>query len=227
MATRPSKLYDDTTAVRVAIVGAGLMGAQIGCEYAVGGHEVVLHARDAAAARARADAGFALLREHDLRSEAELAEAAGRVCASADAATAAEGAELVVESLPEDPELKTSVLESALTAAPEAIVATNTSSLSIGALGEAIGRPEKTVGTVMREGLARRWRRVGPLRAIALGGIDTWNRSGRNILPEISTATELPDLSGVAITDGDLASDAARRDEALARELREERGWRA
>jgi 3-hydroxybutyryl-CoA dehydrogenase len=305
MATRPSKLYDDTTAVRVAIVGAGLMGAQIGCEYAVGGHEVVLHARDAAAARARADAGFALLREHDLRSEAELAEAAGRVCASADAATAAEGAELVVESLPEDPELKTSVLESALTAAPEAIVATNTSSLSIGALGEAIGRPEKTVGThylnppllmptveviagvrtsratvelaretlaalgklpvvvrrdvpgfvwnrlqfallrecawlvgngvataedvdtVMREGLARRWRRVGPLRAIALGGIDTWNRSGRNILPEISTATELPDLSGVAITDGDLASDAARRDEAPARELREERGWRA
>ncbi len=133
----------------------------------------------------------------------------------------------MVESLPEDPDLKTSVLESALTAAPEAIVATNTSSLSIGALGEAIGRPEKTVGTVMREGLARRWRRVGPLRAIALGGIDTWNRSGRNILPEISTATELPDLSGVAITDGDLASDAARRDEALARELREEGGWRA
>jgi predicted homoserine dehydrogenase-like protein len=31
MATRSSKLYDDTTAVRVAIVGAGLMGAQIVC----------------------------------------------------------------------------------------------------------------------------------------------------------------------------------------------------
>ena len=75
--------------------------------------------------------------------------------------------------------------------------------------------------TVMREGLARRWRQVGPLRAIALGGIDTWNRSGRNIVPELSTAAELPDLHGVAITGGNLAADAARRDAALAAELRE------
>lgn len=44
-----SDLYDDTTAVRVAILGAGLMGAQIGCEYALGSHDVVLHARDSVA----------------------------------------------------------------------------------------------------------------------------------------------------------------------------------
>ena len=29
--------------MRVTIVGAGLMGAQIGCEYAIGGHDVRVH----------------------------------------------------------------------------------------------------------------------------------------------------------------------------------------
>jgi 3-hydroxybutyryl-CoA dehydrogenase len=302
MATRSSKLYDDTTAVRVAIVGAGLMGAQIGCEYALGGHDVVLHARDPDAARARADAGLAVLHEHGLCARDELAAAAARLSACGDATTAAEGADLVVESLPEDLELKSTVLRAVLPAAPEAVVATNTSSLSIGTLGEAVGRPERTVGThylnppllmptveviagertsadtvafardtlatlgklpvvarrdvpgfvwnrlqfalvrecvwlvengvasaenldtVVRDGLARRWRRVGPLRSIAPGGIDTWNRSGRNIVPELATDAKLPDLAGVAIAGGDLAGDAARRDAALARELEEERG---
>ncbi len=51
-----------------------------------------------------------------------------------------------------------------------------------------VATPED-VDTVMREGLARRWRRVGPLRAIMLGGIDTWNRSGANIVPELSNAS--------------------------------------
>ena len=75
------------------------------------------------------------------------------------------------------------------------------------------------VDTVMREGLARRWRRVGPLRSIALGGIETWTRSGRNIVPELSTASELPDLAGLAIVDGELPATVAERDAALAKEL--------
>jgi 3-hydroxybutyryl-CoA dehydrogenase len=79
------------------------------------------------------------------------------------------------------------------------------------------------VDTVMREGLARRWRHVGPLRAIALGGIDTWNRAGRNVVPELSTMTHLPDLDGIAIVDGDLEADTRARDAALAHELRADR----
>ena len=58
------------------------------------------------------------------------------------------GVELVVEALPERLELKRSVLaavEGALDA--DAIVATNTSSLSIAALAEALRRPERLVGT--------------------------------------------------------------------------------
>jgi 3-hydroxybutyryl-CoA dehydrogenase len=275
------------------------MGAQIGCEYALGGHDVVLHSRDADAAHARAEAGLDLVERHQLRSTEDVTRARARVTAAPDTGAAAHGADLLVESLPEDLELKKELLCVALTASPAAIVATNTSSLPITSIGAAIGAPERTVGThylnppllmptveviagestsaetldfaratlaslgklpiavcrdvpgfawnrlqfalvrelswlvengvataedldtVVREGLARRWRRVGPLRAIALGGIDTWNRSGQNIVPELSRAPELPDLQRVAITGGNLAGDAARRDAALAAELRE------
>jgi 3-hydroxybutyryl-CoA dehydrogenase len=287
--------------VRVAIIGAGLMGAQIGCEYALGGHEVRLHSRDLGRAQQRVAEGFALLDAHGLRTADEVRAAAARVSVAAHPGEAGNGADIVVESLPEELELKATVLRDALAEAPEAVVATNTSSLSISAIGEAIGAPERTVGThylnppllmptveviagerttpktvdraqetlialgklpvvvrrdvpgfvwnrlqfalvrecawlvergvasaedvdtVMREGLARRWRRVGPLRAVALGGIDTWNRSGKSIVPDLSNARELPDLATVAIMDGNLSDDAAARDAALARELLEER----
>ena len=286
--------------MRVTIVGAGLMGAQIGCEYALGGHDVVLHARDAGAAHDRAEAAFALVEREGLRDPAAVAAARRRIFASADTSEAAANADVLVESLPEDLALKATVLRRALEAAPRAIVATNTSSLSISALGDAVAAPERTVGThylnppllmptveviggkgtsdetltfaretlaalgklpvvvrrdvpgfvwnrlqfalvrelawlaendvatpedldlVVREGLARRWRRVGPLRAIALGGIETWNRAGRNIVPELSTASDLPDLSAIAIAGGDLAADAAVRDHALASDLSEQ-----
>jgi 3-hydroxybutyryl-CoA dehydrogenase len=287
--------------VRVTIIGAGLMGAQIGCEYALGGHEVRLHSRDLGRAQQRVADGFAVLEAHGLSTADAVRAAAGRVTTAADPGEAASDADLLVESLPEDLELKASVLTEALAGTRQPVVATNTSSLSISAIGEAIGAPERTVGThylnppllmptveviagertapetvslvqetlvalgklpvpvwrdvpgfvwnrlqfalvrecawlvehgvaspedvdtVMREGLARRWRRVGPLRAIALGGVDTWNRSGRGIVPDLSNARELGDLAEVAITDGDLSADAATRDGALARELREER----
>ena len=284
--------------MRVMILGAGLMGTQIGCEYALAGHDVVLCARDLERVSQRVVADLALLKARQLRTEDEADAAAARLSTSADVAGAAEGAALVVESLPEELELKTAALRVAVAAAPDAVIATNTSSLSISAIGEAIGRPKTTVGThylnppllmppvevvagartseqtvafacetvaslgklpvvvrrdvpgfiwnrlqfslvrecawlvehgvasredvdtVMREGLARRWRHVGPLRSIALGGIDTWNRAGRNIVPELSTVSELSDLGEIAITGDDLASDAAARDLALAGELR-------
>ena len=277
------------------------MGAQIGVEYALGGHRVVLNARDTAAASDRAEAGLSLLARHGIRSEEDVGKARSRLSTDGSPTQAAKEADLVVESLPEHLELKVAVLRDVLGVAPDAVIATNTSSFSITAIGEAIGVPERTVGThylnppllmppveviagagtsaetlelaratvaslgklpvvvkrdvpgfvwnrlqfalvrecawlvengvvrpedidtVMREGLARRWRRVGPLRAMALGGIDTWNRSGENIVPELSNALELPDLGRLAIADGDLGAAAAARDAALAQELVPER----
>jgi 3-hydroxybutyryl-CoA dehydrogenase len=285
--------------MRVSVIGAGLMGAQIGCEYALGGHEVTLVARDTDAVSRRVDAAFRLLDEHGLSSADELAGAKSRIAIAGALDQVGSACDLAVESLPEDLELKASMLASVARASPTAILATNTSSISITALGAAVGAPERVVGThylappllmppvevvageqtdsvvvekirrtlvalgkrpvavqrdvpgfvwnrlqfalvrecvwlveqgvasaetvdeVMRSGLARRWRHVGPFRAMALGGIDTWNRSGANIVPELSTASALPDLRRFARMSGDLDADARARDAALARELRE------
>ena len=80
------------------------------------------------------------------------------------------------------------------------------------------------VDRVVRDGLARRWRRVGPFASIGLGGVDTWNRAGSNLVPEISTADELGDLSRFVAADADeLKRLGEARDSALADELRSER----
>ncbi|HEY4996715.1 MAG TPA: 3-hydroxyacyl-CoA dehydrogenase NAD-binding domain-containing protein, partial [Solirubrobacteraceae bacterium] len=61
---------------------------------------------------------------------------------------AAEGEpELIVESLPEDLALKAEVLGELCARHPEAVLASNTSSISITTLGEAAGVPERTLAT--------------------------------------------------------------------------------
>jgi 3-hydroxyacyl-CoA dehydrogenase len=284
--------------MRVLVLGAGLMGAQIGCEYALGGHDVTLVARDLDRVRQRVDATLEIAEDRGLSSAEEVAGARDRIAIPADHDTV--GWDLVVESVPEDLELKASVLRPVAEGSPDAILASNASSLSITDLGRWTGVPERTLGThywnppllmplvevvpglasrevverivsvltdlgkrpvvvdrdvpgfiwnrlqfallrecvwlvenqvaspetvdtVVREGLARRWRHVGPFQAIALGGVETWNRSGANLVPELSTESRLPDLAGLAPSNGSLEEVAARRDRALARELLEER----
>ncbi len=144
---------------RVALVGAGLMGSQIGCEYALAGCEVVWIVRDRAAAQARIDRALALVRHHGLADAGavELATERMRFGGEQDSGRepgvggepgAAEAAfEVIVESLPEDLGLKADVLAPLLAAHPDAALATNTSSISISALGEAAGAAERIVGT--------------------------------------------------------------------------------
>jgi len=107
--------------MNVAVVGAGRMGAQIGCEYALGGHEVVLVARDHRAALERAEAGLALLREHRIARTAAVKAVRERLATTSNARSL-EGCDLVVESLPDDLELKTEVLGPVAERNPEAIV---------------------------------------------------------------------------------------------------------
>ena len=64
-----------------------------------------------------------------------------------DALDSIERCDLVVESVPEDLPLKGEVLTPIAARFPDAVIASNTSSLSIGAIGEACGAPERTVGT--------------------------------------------------------------------------------
>lgn len=135
------------TSEHVAIVGAGLIGSQIGSEYALGGCEVSWIVRDAPSAERRVDEVLELARRHALADEAALAGARERMRFTEDWRTAKDALGLIVESLPENIELKAAVLSELCARHPEAIVASNTSSISISALGEAVGVAERILAT--------------------------------------------------------------------------------
>jgi 3-hydroxybutyryl-CoA dehydrogenase len=128
----------------VAIVGAGLMGSQIGCEYALGGCHVTWIVRDRARSEQRVEQTLTVARDHGLADEPALARArASMVYGESDARSP----QLIVESLPEDLSLKADVLGELAPRYPQATIASNTSSLSISALGEAAGVGDRIVGT--------------------------------------------------------------------------------
>ena len=74
-----------------------------------------------------------------------LADHLERLFVTTDAGELA-GAGLVVEAVPEDPDLKARVLAAVEAAAPEAVLATNTSSLSIDGLAAGLAAPERFLG---------------------------------------------------------------------------------
>jgi 3-hydroxybutyryl-CoA dehydrogenase len=93
--------------------------------------------------RANLDAG---MERGKLTAEARDATMS-RIIATDDTTWAAKGADLLIEAVPERPDLKAEVLRSAETAAPEhAILASNTSSLSITELQQKLQRPARFVG---------------------------------------------------------------------------------
>lgn len=274
------------------------MGAQIGIEYQSGGHDVVFLARDVRLLEERLAAGVALARQIGIDPSAGV----GHIAAHTDIV---EDIEIIVESLPEDVDLKVKKLLPLAAAYPQALIVSNTSSLSITALGEAIRAPERTLGvhywnppllmplvevipgsetasdstlritsllselgklpivvrrdvpgfiwnrlqlavmrealwladngvaapteidTVVREGLARRWRHVGPFAAAALGGASTWVTIGENLLRELSQREDLATLPSWLIDDPVALSELRdRRDASLLAEVRSDRAPR-
>src|SRR5262249_31805556 len=70
-----------------------------------------------------------------------------RLSASPSAKDACAGADIVIEAVPEDMALKVQVLGAVLpSAANTALIASNTSSLSITELGARLGAPDRTLG---------------------------------------------------------------------------------
>ena len=150
-ARRFRRLADVTVdGVRVVVLGAGLMGSQIGCEYALGGCSVTLVARDLDAARERMEAAFDLVRDQRLANASDVAGARSRIqmlpAGKSPPRQAGVHAQLIVESLPEDIDLKAEVLAPIAALERDALVATNTSSIAVGELGEAVGVSERIVG---------------------------------------------------------------------------------
>jgi 3-hydroxyacyl-CoA dehydrogenase len=136
-----------TDALEVAMIGAGLMGSQIGFEYALGGHHVTYVVRDAERARLRIEQASDLAAAAGLVTQRRAREVAGEVRVVEDIRDLRPEVGLVVESIPEVLELKSQILSLAAEHLPEAIIASNTSSIPITELGAALGAPERTIGT--------------------------------------------------------------------------------
>jgi 3-hydroxybutyryl-CoA dehydrogenase len=134
---------------RVAILGAGLMGSQIGCEYALGGWGVIWLVRDLARAQERVEAALALALGHGLADPTAVRAARTRMRFGAgDSELFADGPpELILESLPEEIGLKAAVLAPLCARHPEAVIASNTSSISITELAHAAGASGRMLGT--------------------------------------------------------------------------------
>ena len=130
--------------LRVAVLGAGLMGSAIAAEYAAGGHSVRVTTSPSTTATAAMERVAAHLDQLQRRVAEPLVV---EVEWAATTAEAVAGADLVVESLPEVAELKTAELAAAQAVVPGAILASNTSSLSLDALGAGLADPSRLIGT--------------------------------------------------------------------------------
>lgn len=132
--------------MKVVVIGAGQTGSQIGVEFLLAGHEVLFIARRPGEAAARVDAALRLAGEFQLAPADTLTGAKAAVAVVSSVAEANGFVDLVIESIVEELEAKKQVLQAAARTFPGALLASNTSSLSITALGEASGAAERMLG---------------------------------------------------------------------------------
>ena len=135
--------------MKLGVVGAGTMGAGIAQIAALGGYETVLYEID----EKQLERGQELIRngmrrgaERGRWSESEATEALERL-QTENRIELLRDCELVIEAVPEDLDLKRNLFDRlAAVCKPEAVLATNTSSLSVTAVASPVPEPQRIVG---------------------------------------------------------------------------------
>lgn len=134
----------------VAVLGAGTMGAGIAQCFAQAGFSLRLYARREESlerARCRIEQSLANFLAEEIISPEESLRALDRLSTTMDLAVALEGAQYVVESIPEVLEQKQALFQEVDGLSPStAFLTTNTSGLSISRIAEAVKRPERVAG---------------------------------------------------------------------------------
>jgi len=128
----------------VLVVGAGQMGGGIAQTFAASGRRVSLHdPYPGATDRARATIEKSLTRLAEKGADVDPAAVIGRIEPAADLVPA----DLMVEAVVEDAEVKKDIFRRAdATLPPEAILASNTSSIPIATLAAETNRQDKVIG---------------------------------------------------------------------------------
>lgn len=139
-----------STIQTVAVLGAGTMGhgiaqvcADIGCEVRL--YDINEDAVAAGLTRIRGNLEKGIARGKVTAEQRD--QVLGQLSTTTEIAEAVVGADLVVEAAPESMELKASIFAAVDAAAPDhAILASNTSSLSIGQIATSVKDPSRFVG---------------------------------------------------------------------------------
>jgi 3-hydroxybutyryl-CoA dehydrogenase len=131
----------------IGVYGGGRMGAGIAHTFLAAGCQVVVVEGDDATALAARERVVSSLGKAAERGSltGTIDEAEARLTTTTDAAGLAQ-VELVIEAVPEDAALKLGVLQRVEQVAPDAVLATNTSSLSIDAIAAGLKAPERFIG---------------------------------------------------------------------------------
>lgn len=134
----------------IAVLGAGTMGHGIAQVLAQHGVQVRLRDLDEGRVQAgldgvRANLEGALARGK-LESPAEVQAILGRIQGETDLEAALDGADALIEAIPEDLELKKRVLAEASLAGDVKLLGTNTSSLPVTEIAQATRYPERVLG---------------------------------------------------------------------------------
>ena len=134
----------------IALVGAGYMGGGIAQVFAIAGHPVILADADAELTKRNLARLIAEAKDWEgrglfLPGQAALVEKHLSSAPSIEEAVA--DADYIQEAVPEKPEIKDAVLRRIEAAArPDAIIASNTSTLPIGGLAKSLNKADRFLG---------------------------------------------------------------------------------
>jgi 3-hydroxybutyryl-CoA dehydrogenase len=135
---------------RVAVSGTGLMGPGIAATFALAGKEAIIVSRTsegAAKGVATARGLIATLAENGLAEPAQAKAAQARFAPSTDPEGAAQSAQLFVECIAESLPIKQDYFARLDRAAPDTILCSNTSGISITEIAAKCARPERVLTT--------------------------------------------------------------------------------
>lgn len=135
--------------MRVTVLGAGTMGHGIAQVAATAGHEVTI--RDISESILEDGLGSITSNlqggvDRDKLTPEEMNAALDRIETTTSLSAALDDAEFIIEAVPEDMELKRSTFEDVAAETEDAILATNTSSLSVTEIASVLDRPGRTIG---------------------------------------------------------------------------------
>ena len=136
---------------QIAVLGAGLMGHGIAQSFITGGYPVILYDIQESvldSAEAHIKNSLELFCGADLIESKDIAPALDRLTCTVDLKRAVEAADFITEAIPEDPALKQDIFQRVEDLCRhEAILASNTSSLTLEAIGASVQNKQRLVTT--------------------------------------------------------------------------------